>query len=228
VFSEKGEVLLVGEDTLIAAALLRKEGRVLLVHLRDPNETRPAWALPGGVVEPEELLVGALARVVHEQTGIEVVRVGDLIHVVQSHTSGEHGVPGTGVPPPAGRVTTFVFEVAEWRGEIRQSDPDGRFLETRFWPRTEAIDHLERHPSRAAREPILAYLRSEDNDRVWLYRRDNQGDDTLEWPVPDMSPEVNEQMRRMRALVVLGCLAVLAIFIIIVIIGVITLARPFV
>lgn len=127
---------------------------------------------------------------------------------------------------PAGRATTFVFEVAEWRGEIRQADPDDSIRETRFWPKKEAIDHLERHPSRPTREPILAYLRGED-DRVWLYRRDDQGDDRLEWPSPDVPPEVSEQMRRMRALVVLGCLAVLVIFIIIVIIGVITLARPF-
>jgi ADP-ribose pyrophosphatase YjhB (NUDIX family) len=218
----------VGDETLIVAALLRKEGQILLIHLQGHNDMPPAWALPGGVVDPEELLVEALVRVVHEQTGIEVVRVGDLIHVVQSHNPGEHSVPDGQAPLPAGRATAFVFEVAEWKGEIRQEDPDGRIPETRFWPRNEAIDHLARHPSRATREPILAYLRSEDNDRVWLYRRDDQGDDRLEWPSQDIAPEVNEQMRRMRALVVLGCLAVLAIFIIIVIIGVITLARPFV
>ncbi len=217
-----------GTDILIVAALLRRERQFLLVRQQTANEPHQVWALPGGATEPGELLVEALARVVREQIGIEVVRAGDLIHVAQSHTPREHGWPGGALTPPGSRATSFVFEVVEWKGETGQVDPDGRILENRFWPRDEAIDHLERHPSRALREPILAYLRGQERQLVWLYRLDGEGLDKLEWPSQETSPEVNEQMRRARAFVALGCIVVLAILIIIVIIGIITLGTPFV
>jgi hypothetical protein len=76
-------------------------------------------------------------------------------------------------------------------------------------------------------EPLLAYLRGEERERVWLYRRADDGQDHLEWPGREPAPEISEQMRRARAFVVLGCMVILAVLVIIVIIGLITLARPF-
>ena len=223
----KGGVLLVADDSLIVAALLRREGELLLVRQQGPGDLRAAWTLPGGVAEPHELLIESLVRTVREATGIEIVRVGDLIHVAQMHNPTEHVWPTGELPPAGGRATTFVFEVAEWKGEPHSTDRDESGREVRFWPRNESIRLLEDHPSRVVSEPILTYLRGEERDRVWLYRRGDDAQDHLEWPSREATPEISEQMKRARALLVLGCLVILAVLIIIVIIGLITLARPF-
>jgi ADP-ribose pyrophosphatase YjhB (NUDIX family) len=214
-------------DRLIVAALLRKEGQILLVEQDGPGDHPREWALPTGVAESSELLLECLQRTVREETGFEVVRVGDLISLSQSHHPSNPASSSQTKAQPEDRATAFVFEVAEWQGEIHLADPDGSMREVRFWPRSEAIDHLEGLSSRARRESIVAYLRDGKGDRVWLYRHDAEGHDTLVWPTSGPAPEVNEQMRRARAFVALGCIVILAILVIIVIIGVITLARPF-
>jgi 8-oxo-dGTP diphosphatase len=215
------------DDILLVAALLRREGELLLVRQQGPGNLWAAWALPGGVVESGELLVESLVRAVREETGIEVMRVGDLIHIAQSHNPTEHSWSQGELPQPGGRATTFVFEVAEWNGEPLVGDSNEFLRELRFWTRNESIRLLEDHPSRAMSEPLLAYLRGEERQRVWLYRRADDGQDHLEWPDREPAPEISEQMRRARAFVVLGCMVILAVLVIIVIIGLITLARPF-
>ncbi len=212
------------EDRLVVAALLRKGGQILLVPQHEFGEPQPTWALPCGAAEPDELLLESLQRVVRAETGLEIVRVGDLISLSQSH----HASTSQALAKPGGRVMVFVFAVAEWKGELDQSGADTSTREARFWSRSEAIDRLERLPTRAMREPILAYLRDDNTDRVWLYRYENEGDDRLVWPTREPAPEVSEQMRRARAIVALGCIVILAILVIIVIIGIITLARPFI
>jgi 8-oxo-dGTP diphosphatase len=218
----------VADEILTVAALLRREGQTLLVRQPGPGDSRAAWALPGGVVEPGELLIESLVREVRQETGIEVLRVGNLIQVIQSHHPAEDSWSGGEPPQPGGRVTVFVFEVAEWTGDPPTEDAEGFVREARFWSRNKAIELLEDHPSRVMHEPILAYLRGEDRGRVWLYRRDDEGQDRLEWPARETSPQMSDQMRRARAFVLLGCVVILAILIVIVIIGIITLARPFI
>lgn len=216
------------DDLLLVAALLRKEGDILLVRRHASADSPGHWALPSGQAEPGELLMETLVRVVRAETGLDIVRVGELVHVAQSYHSPEPGsLPGE-LPGSGTRTTAFVFEAAQWKGELSCGDADEIGAEARFWPRSKAIERLEGHPTRALREPILAYLRSEERDRIWLYRRDDEGQDQLEWPARAASPEVTEQLQRARAVVLLGCLALLALLIIIVIIGIITLARPFV
>lgn len=48
--------------------VLNREGKVLLVRRRDNG----LWELPGGVVEPDDSLEGAVAREVKEESGVEV------------------------------------------------------------------------------------------------------------------------------------------------------------
>lgn len=215
-------------DRLLVAALLRKEGQILLV-LDDVTGTREqAWHLPGGAAGPNELLLECLQRVVREETGLEVVRVGELISLSQSHRPSNDLVSGRVPIQPGGRVTVFVFEVAEWTGELLQTGSDEYSGMVHFWPRSDAIEHLNRLPWRAASEPILAHLRGERADRAWFYRLDAEGQEDLVWPARQPPPEVSEQIRRARAIVVLGCIVILAILVIIVVIGIITLARPYV
>lgn len=58
---------------VVVGALIR-DGRVLLVHRRPNKRANPdAWDLPGGLVEPGESELEALARELHEELGVQVV-----------------------------------------------------------------------------------------------------------------------------------------------------------
>ena len=56
----------------VVAALIRKDGRVLLCQ-RPENKARPlGWEFPGGKVEPGETQAQALARECREELGVEL------------------------------------------------------------------------------------------------------------------------------------------------------------
>lgn len=210
---------------MFVAAVLRREGQILLALRSSTNGPRLEWSLPGGLTRPGELLLETLIRGLREETGIEAVRVGDLVYVGQSHHPSE--VASSSGEAMGERTTLFVFDVLAWTGELKQPNLDEPGYEARFWSRSEAIAQLEGHSSRAMREPLPAYLRGEAQDRVWLYRADIDGHEALTWPRRDVTPEVNERMKRARAVLALGCIVLLILVLIIVIIGIITLARPF-
>jgi 8-oxo-dGTP pyrophosphatase MutT (NUDIX family) len=57
---------------VVVGALVR-EGRVLLVHRRPDKLAYPdVWDLPGGVMEAGESELGALARELHEELGVQI------------------------------------------------------------------------------------------------------------------------------------------------------------
>jgi len=63
---------------LVAAALIRHNGDILLVQQQGADDPIPVWSLPGGVVEAGELLTEAVAREVREETGLEAEAVAKL------------------------------------------------------------------------------------------------------------------------------------------------------
>jgi 8-oxo-dGTP diphosphatase len=66
---------------LVVAALIRRDGRIL-VSRRRPDQPMPSlWEFPGGKVEPGEAPVAALAREVIEELGceVEVGRIDDVV-----------------------------------------------------------------------------------------------------------------------------------------------------
>jgi 8-oxo-dGTP pyrophosphatase MutT (NUDIX family) len=65
---------------VVVGALVR-EGRVLLAY-RSPNKHAypGVWDLPGGLVEASESELGALARELHEELGVQIA-VGSASHL---------------------------------------------------------------------------------------------------------------------------------------------------
>ena len=66
---------------LVVAALMRREGRVLMSRRRADQSMPLLWEFPGGKVEPGEAPEVALAREVHEELGCAVA-VGAIREVV--------------------------------------------------------------------------------------------------------------------------------------------------
>jgi 8-oxo-dGTP diphosphatase len=66
--------------TLVAAAVLVENGRVLLTQRKKGTHLAGAWEFPGGKVEPNEDPRAAVVRELREEVGIEV-RAGDVVEV---------------------------------------------------------------------------------------------------------------------------------------------------
>jgi 8-oxo-dGTP diphosphatase len=67
--------------TLVVAALVRREGKVLLSQRRADQSLPLCWEFPGGKVEPGEAPVDALVREIQEELGC-AVNVGGIYEVV--------------------------------------------------------------------------------------------------------------------------------------------------
>lgn len=160
---------------MIIAAIIRRGDEILLVEQQGPNDPASSWALPGGRVEPGELLIDALAREVREATGIFVRAPSRLAYLAQHHNVVNLWQNLDDV------ITVFAFEVDAWEGAIRINDPDGVILQARFVSIADAIRKFEETLSyRVMREPVVAYLRGEASPgAMWFYRRQMDGTDIL-------------------------------------------------
>jgi 8-oxo-dGTP diphosphatase len=148
---------------LVAAALVRRGEKVLLVRQQGPADAEAHWSLPGGVVEPGERLTEALARELREETGLELLDPGRVLYTV--HTADERDT-----------YLAVVFETGSCRGELRCADPDGLVSQAEFVPGDVALARLAALPWRNMREPVTAYLRGEVGPGAfWVYRRRPDG-----------------------------------------------------
>jgi 8-oxo-dGTP diphosphatase len=72
------------DEHLVAAGLLRRRGRALIVHRSPQRRWYPdAWDLPGGHVEVGEVPCLALARELEEELGITAEVAGDPFAKIQ-------------------------------------------------------------------------------------------------------------------------------------------------
>ena len=132
---------------MTVAAIVRRGGDVLLV--RERTRLGEMWALPGGVVEPQELALDAVVREVREETGLIVRRVARLAFLSQ-HLS----APSTGFDP----LTAFGFEIGDWDGEVRVDPADEDVFEAAFVASDVAVERLGMNTFGPSVEPARAYL----------------------------------------------------------------------
>ncbi|HET7645617.1 MAG TPA: NUDIX hydrolase [Candidatus Limnocylindria bacterium] len=113
---------------LVVSALVRRDGRLLLVLQRGPGDPRPTWMLPGGVVEGGETVLDALGRELGEETGLELTASPQLafaVHVIDD--------------VDAYLALTFACSAS---GELAPSDPDGHVRDAAWVEPSDALERL--------------------------------------------------------------------------------------
>lgn len=117
---------------LVVGGVARRDGSILLVHEHTLGGEGPdQWVLPGGRVEPGELLDAAVKREVEEETGLTVGSVGSLAFGSQHYARGRD--------QPL-LFLAFDVELDGADGDrFEPNDPDGLIIEARFVPVAEAI-----------------------------------------------------------------------------------------
>lgn len=122
---------------LVVAAVIRRDGRILIAERAAHQHQGGLWEFPGGKVEPGEAREQALVRELQEELGIVPTDFSPLIRV-------EHDYPDKS-------VCLDVWTVSAFEGE-----PHGREGQPVRWV-TE--DQLAQHAFPAANQPIVAAAR---------------------------------------------------------------------
>lgn len=118
---------------MVVGGVARRGDEVLLVHEHTLGGEGPdQWVLPGGRLEPGELLDVAVKREVEEETGLAVRSVGSLAFGTQ------HYAPGRDQPLLFLAFNVDLGDVTE--DSFTPDDPDDLIIEARFVPVREAID----------------------------------------------------------------------------------------
>ena len=99
------------EPLQIAVAIIRFGDELLMVRQAGPGE-EPFWVLPGGRVEPGELVTEAVVREVREETGISVLGPGRVAFTVQVDERRENW-----------NAVVWTFDVHSWEGELATVRP---------------------------------------------------------------------------------------------------------
>lgn len=133
--------------SLIASAVARRHGDLLLVQQQGPDDPHPHWWLPSGQVESgEELLVG-LGRELLEETGLTLVGTPTIAYVVQVLRHRAESLQQW-------LVCHFACEVA---GNLSPQDPDGLVLSAHWVQEQVALAHLGRNSDYDC-EPLRRWL----------------------------------------------------------------------
>lgn len=115
------------------AIVTRDEAEIILVGNEYGAGQPLFWNLPGGAVDPGEDLRHAVIRELYEESGLEVLQIGQLAWVVQLYNGPEH---------PSFLI--FAFEVIAWQGGITLAyeEEGGAVRCVEFVPYAEACQRL--------------------------------------------------------------------------------------
>jgi 8-oxo-dGTP diphosphatase len=149
IFREDANLMHYRYSGYTAMALIRREGRLLLVQ-QGADEAPGSWWLPGGNVEPGEDLLQALQRELSEETGLLLQGTPHIAFVVQA----KHQRPDR---MEEGLAFHFACEVS---GQIQPQDPDQLVVAAAWLPEAEAIDYLAALPWYDI-EPLRGWLSGE-------------------------------------------------------------------
>jgi 8-oxo-dGTP diphosphatase len=122
------------EILVVAAILMDRQGRVLLVGNDWGRKGLVRYTLPGGTVEPGETVPEALVREVREETGLRVKAIEHLAYVIQVEDRRKNE-----------RTLALAFR-ASYEGLLNPRDPDGHIVEARFFTLEEVAQKLCRPP----------------------------------------------------------------------------------
>lgn len=96
---------------VVAAAIIRREHRILITRRPAESHLAGLWEFPGGKVESGESLEAALVREIREELGVEI-RVHREFHSVEHHY-------------PVRSVRLHFFECTIDEGEPQALEADG-------------------------------------------------------------------------------------------------------
>lgn len=123
---------------VVAAALISKDGNVLLAQRPEGKSMAGLWELPGGKIETGETPEIALVRELKEELAITVDAEALVALTFASHAYDDF------------HLLMPVFECRSWTGEITQCEHDGL-----HWV---APRNLNDYPAPAADIPLFAFL----------------------------------------------------------------------
>jgi len=109
----------------VAAALILREGEVLIGQRRPDQPMALQWEFPGGKIEPGDSPEQALARELDEELGIKAVVGPRVTHIRHNY---RHG----------GAVDLLFFAVREFTGEI-----DNRIFHQVRWTKLEELTNFD-------------------------------------------------------------------------------------
>lgn len=89
----------------VVAAMIKRQGKVLVGQRPEGGSLAKAWEFPGGKIELDESPEAALARELKEELGIEA-EIGKLVF------AGTHAYGKTG-------ILFLFYEVKFWKGQVK-------------------------------------------------------------------------------------------------------------
>ncbi len=121
---------------MVAAAIIRRDGQVLIAQRPPGKHLAGGWEFPGGKLEPQESRAAGLARELREELGIEIQDPTPLMSIRHEY--------------PYGEVLLDMWVVRRYEGE-----PEGRDGQALRWCSVQELATVELLP---ADRPIVEAL----------------------------------------------------------------------